>query len=66
MIMIHLLHVKPPENGMAAWRPVVRGALAKKGSRVVGRDRRGPTPYGDDGQTTEGRMVAACMEVRGW
>ncbi len=45
-----------------------RGTLAKKGSRVVGRDRRGPTPDEDDGQTTEGRVVAApeiSMEVRG-
>ncbi len=33
-----------PENGMVACRPAVRGTLAQKGSWVVGRDRRGPTP----------------------
>jgi len=41
------------------WRPVVRGTLAKKGSQVVGRDCQGPTPHGDDGQTTEEWVVAA-------
>ena|SRR5258706_1991493 len=45
-----------------------RGTLAKKGSQVVGHDRQGPTPDEDDGQMTEGRVVAApeiSMEVRG-
>src|SRR5258706_6657747 len=45
-----------------------RGTLAKKGSRVVGHNHQGPTPDEDDGQTTEGRVVAApeiSMEVRG-
>jgi hypothetical protein len=30
------------ENGMAVCRAVARGTLTKKGSRVVGRDCRGP------------------------
>src|SRR5258706_12218485 len=45
-----------------------RGTLAKKGSRVVGHNHQGPTPDEDDGQTTEGRGVAApekSMEVGG-
>jgi len=51
------------------WRLVVRGTLAEKGSQVVECDCQGPTPHGDDRQTTERWVVAVLeisMEVRGW
>jgi len=44
---------------MAACKLAVRGMLARKGSWVVGHNHQGPTPDEDDGQTTEGQVVAA-------